>query len=116
MRFLNCLYAFLGWAIVALGGAHMLTTFRLSVSSPVGKVWFFGSGIAMALVGAINLLHHAYGQTALGLRIVCRSANFFLTIFIIVAGTITHAGIVEWIIILGLLLGALILSFVQPGA
>lgn len=114
MRILNRVYAVLGWAIVALGGLHMLSTFRLSASSPASRVWFFGSGIAMALVGALNLLHRSYGQLAPGLRVVCRSANVALTLFALVAGQITHSTIAEYILILGLLGGALLLSCLRP--
>lgn len=112
MRVLNRIYAFLGWAIIGLGGLHMLTTFRLS-SSPAFRVWFFGSGIALVLVGAINLLHRAYGQSAPGLRAVCRSANIFITLFAAVAGTATRASIAEFVIIVGLLGGATALSFLR---
>jgi len=111
MRIVNRLYAFLGWAIVALGGLHMLTTIRLS-STPAFRVWFFGSGLAMALVGALNLLQRAYGPAAPGLRVVCRIANVFLTLFAAVAGALTRASLVEYLVILGLLGGASILSFV----
>jgi len=115
MRILNRLYALVGWAIVAVGGVHMLTTFRLSASSPVSRVWFFGSGIAMALVGALNLLHRSYGQLAPGLRLVCRSANVTLTFFAIVAGQVTHASLAQYILIVGLLGGAFLLSCLRPG-
>jgi hypothetical protein len=112
MRIVNRLYAFVGWAIVVLGGLHMLATIRLSASTPAFRVWFFGSGIAMALVGALNLLQRAYGPAAPGLRVVCRIANVFLTLFAVVAGALTGASLVEYLVILGLLGGASILSFV----
>ena len=111
MRIVNRLYAFLGWAIVALGGLHMLTTIRLSASSPAFRVWFFGSGLAMALGGALNLLHRAYGRSAPGLRIVCWFANVFLTLLGAVGGALTGASIAEYIVIMTLLGGAFILSF-----
>ena len=112
MRSLNRLYAFVGWAIVALGALHMLTTIRLSASSPAFRVWFFGSGIAMALVGFLNLLHRAYGHSAPGLRIVCRTANILLTLFAVAAGALTGATAAEYILIMSLLCGASALSFV----
>ena len=111
MRTVNRLYAFVGWAIVALGGLHMLATLRLSASTPAFRVWFFGSGLAMALGGALNLLHRWYGRSASGLRIVCRVANVLLTLFGAFAGAITGASLAEYIIIMSLLGGALILSF-----
>ena len=111
MRIVNRLYAFVGWAIIALGGLHMLATIRLSASTPAFRVWFFGSGMAMALGGALNLLNRAYGHSAPGLRIVCWMANTLLTLLSAVAGALTGATVVEYILIMGLLGGACILSF-----
>ena len=110
MRFTNRLYAFTGWAIVALGGLHMLATLRLSASTPAFRVWFFGAGLAIAFGGALNLLHRAYGRSAPGLRIVCWLANILLTIFGTVAGWVTRASLMEYLVILGLLGGAFVLS------
>lgn len=108
---LNRLYAFLGWAIVALGGLHMLATIRLSASTPAFRVWFFGAGLAIALGGAVNLLNRTYGESARGLRIVCRIANVLLTLLGAVAGPLTGASAPEYILIMSLLGGALVLSF-----
>jgi putative Ca2+/H+ antiporter (TMEM165/GDT1 family) len=113
MRIVNRLYAFVGWAIVALGGLHMLTTIRLSASTPAFRVWFFGAGLAMALAGALNLLHRAYGSSAAGVRIVCWTANILLTLFAAVAGAVTGAGMAEYVLIVGLVGSALILSFIR---
>jgi hypothetical protein len=113
MRIVNRLYGFVGWAIVALGGLHMLTTLRLSASTPAFRVWFFGSGLAMSLVGALNLLHRAYGRSAAGLRMVCWTANIVLTLFAVAAGAFTGASIAEFVLVLGLVGGALILSFIR---
>jgi hypothetical protein len=91
----------------------MLAILRLSASTPVFRLWFFGSGMAMALVGALNLLHRAYGHSAAGVRIVCWTANILLTVFALAAGTLTHASITEYVLIVTLIGGALILSFVR---
>ncbi len=88
---LSRVYATIAWVIVAIGLLHMATTFRLATSSPSTRVWFFGSGLATALVGALNLLHRAYGSSALGLRVVCRSANLLLFLFAFVAGRLPGA-------------------------
>jgi putative Ca2+/H+ antiporter (TMEM165/GDT1 family) len=110
MNLFNRLYAFVGWAIVALGALHMLATIRLSASTPSFRVWFFGSGLAMAMGGALNLLCRAYGRSAPGLRIVCRVANIFLTLLGAIAGAVTGASMAEFILIMSLLGAALILS------
>lgn len=38
--------------------------FRLS-GPALGKLWFFGSGLAIALVGPVNVLYRAYNTTRL---------------------------------------------------
>ena len=106
-------YAFVGWAIVALGVLHMLATLRLSASTPAFRIWFFGSGMAMALAGALNLLHRAYGHSAAGVRIVCWAANTLLTLFAIAAGAVSGASTGEYIVILSLVVAALVLSFLR---
>jgi len=111
MRSLNIFYAVFGWAIVALGSLHMLSTLRLLNSTPVFKLWFFGAGMAMALVGALNLLHRAYGASALGLRIVCAGANIVLLCFAVIAGLLTSSSLVERCVIVALIGSATILSF-----
>jgi len=113
MRVLTRLYGFIGWAIVALGALHMITTLRLSASSVAFRLWFFGSGMAMALVGALNLLHRTYGRSAAGLRFVCWVANILLTAFAFVAGALTRASIAEYVLVISLVGGALILSFLR---
>ena len=110
------LYALVGWGIVVLGGLHMFTTFRLMTATPAGRVWFFGSGIAMSLVGALNLLQRKYGEDAPGLSVVCRIANVTLLVFATVAGWITHATAIEYVLIVGLLGCALVLSFFRSAS
>jgi hypothetical protein len=113
MSIVNRLYAFFGWAIVVLGGLHMLTTIRLSASTPAFRVWFFGSGLAMAFGGALNLLNRAYGRSAPGLRVVCWIANLLLALLGAVAGAVTGASVAEYVVIMGLLAGAFILSLTR---
>jgi hypothetical protein len=107
---LGPIYAVFAWLIVAIGILHMMATFRLSAGISLGNVWFFGSGLAIFLVGALNLLHHAYGVSCPGVRIVCRTGNFLLTLIAIVAGTISGASLVQRVIIWSLFGGVLILS------
>ena len=108
---LGSIYAVFAWLIVAIGTLHMLATFRASAGTALGRVWFFGSGLAIALVGALNLLHRAYGQSCLGIRVVCRTGNVFLTLLAIVAGVVTGAGLIERVVIWSVLGAVLILSF-----
>ena len=61
---LNRIHSLAAWLIVAIGMAHMLATFRLS-GPALGKLWFFASGLAIALVGAVNVLYRAYNTTRL---------------------------------------------------
>ena len=110
MKILRRIYAVFAWLIVAIGTLHMFATFRSSTGGALGKVWFFGSGLAIALVGALNLLHRTYGQFALGIRVVCRAANVLMTLLAIVIGIVTGASLPQRLLVWLLLGGALILS------
>jgi hypothetical protein len=79
-------YAAFAWVIVAIGTLHMFTTSRLPVGNAIGKIWFFGSGLAIALVGALNLLHRSYGVACFGVRFVCRIANVLLLLLVSLRG------------------------------
>jgi uncharacterized membrane protein len=110
------LYAVCAAAILALGVLHMATTFRLSSFTPAGKVWFFGSGIALALMGILNLLNRRYGLVASGLRSACIASNVVLLCFAVIAGRLTNATAVEQIVLASVLLSALILSAVRSAS
>ena len=115
------LYAILGWGIVALGVVHMLATLHIFHTLNNAALWFFSGGIALVLTGTINLLHRTYGHIAPGLRRVCIGTNILMTIFGVLSGVVTHAGITGFTLVLGLLGGATILSLsrralIQPVA
>ncbi len=104
-------YAVLSWLLAAVGALHMATTWRLTSASSFTRVWFFGSGIAMAQCAALNLLHRSYGRSAPGLRWTTRAFNVLMLGFALVAGLASGASIPELVFLLGLLAGLLILSF-----
>jgi hypothetical protein len=110
MRFL---YSFVSWGIVALGAVHMLATLHIFKTLTSAALWFFSGGIAMALIGAINLLHRAYGRNAPGLRAVCVGTNLVMLAFGIVSGAVSHANIAQLTLVLGLVGGATVLSLTQ---
>ncbi len=89
----------------------MIATTQLPAATPLFRLWFVGSGLAMVLVGALNLLQRAYGHSAPGLRMVCRAANVALTLFAIVAGKISGASPAQYVVIVSLTSAAAILSF-----
>lgn len=112
---MKLLYALSSYAILALGVLHMATTFRLS-SSPAGKVWFFGAGMALALAGVLNLLNRRYGLAASGLRIACIVTNVFMLGFAIVAGRVTGAGAAGWAMMLTVFIASLVLSAIPSAS
>jgi len=107
MRFL---YALVGWVIVALGVVHMLATLHFFKTLTSDALWFFSSGVTMALTGALNLLHRAYGLSAPGLRVVCVGTNIIMLVFGIVMGIVDRANIAQFTFVLGLVGGAAVLS------
>jgi hypothetical protein len=113
MRFL---YAIVSWGIVALGAVHMLATLFIFNALTSAALWFFSGGIAMVLTGALNLLHRAYGRNAPGLRRVCVGTNLVMLAFGIVSGAVSHANIAQFTLVLGLLVGATVLSLIRSEA
>ena len=73
----------------------------------------FGSGIALVLTGVFNLLNVRYAQTAAGLRWCCIVTNVAMSVFATIAGVVTHASMPEFIVILGLIGGATVLSVLR---
>jgi hypothetical protein len=104
------LYAFVSWGIVALAGVLMLATLHFFKTLTSAALWFFSGGIALALTGALNLLHRAYGRVAPGLRKVCIGTNMIMLAFGIVSGVVTGASVAEFALVLGLMGGATALS------
>ena len=112
---MKTLYAICAAAILALGVLHMATTFRLS-SSPVAKVWFFGTGMAIALCGVLNFLNRQYGLAAFGLRAACIGTNLLLVCLAGIAGRVTGASVAEQVVMLTVLTSALVLSALRSAS
>jgi len=102
------LYAVAGWGIVALGALHMSATRFDALTT--SALWFFSGGIALALTGALNLLNRTYGRVAPGLRWVCIGTNVVTTLFSVVLGIVDGAWPAHFVLVLGLLGGATVLS------
>jgi hypothetical protein len=96
-------YQGLGTGLVVLGLLHMAATFQAFDTISDAAVWFFGSGIAMALTGVLNLLNVRYGHAASGIRSCCIATNVAMCVFAAVAGVVTNATVPEFAIILGLI-------------
>ena len=109
---MKLLYAIASWGIVALGAVHMLATLRFRALNSAA-LWFFSGGITLVLTGTLNLLHRSYGHIAPGLRKVCIGTNIVITIFSVLAGVATHAGIAAFMLVLGLTGGATVLSLTR---
>lgn len=112
-HFVCNVYAVLAWLLAAIGVLHMATTFGLHAATPFTRIWFFGTGIAMAQCAALNLLHRTYGRSALGIRWTTRGFNIVILAFATVAGAVTGASAVELVILLGVLAAVLLLSFMS---
>jgi hypothetical protein len=103
-------YAGFGAGLVVLGLVHMLTTFRLFDELTGSAIWFFSGGIAMVLLGFLNLLNREYGRHARGMRVISVGANVLMTAFAAVAGVATQATLAEFVVVVGLVAGTTFLS------
>jgi len=108
------LYAFDSWALAALGALHMGATARKFHVLSSDALWFFSAGALLVVVAALNLLNRAYGNSAPGLRWVCVAANVLVLALSVVGGILTHASAAEWVIVLGILVSMVVLSFLNP--
>jgi len=106
-------YQVFGWSLVLLGSLHMVTTFRAFDALTGAAVWFFGAGIAMSLVGALNLLNSIYGHAARGLRLTAIATNVATIAYASLAGVASHASPVELVVILGLIASTTLLSLLR---
>ncbi len=104
------LYAALAGLVALIAALHMATTFTLTKSTPAGKVWFFGAGLAMALQAALNFLNRTHGRQVLALAWTTRVTNVALLAFGAVAGVVTRASTAEYVALVGSLAGLVVLS------
>ncbi len=76
---------FLAWGIFAIGLGHCLYTFRVfKFGQPA--IWFFGAGLAMMLLAALNLLSIQYHHGALPwLKLTVRTANLSTLVWALAA-------------------------------
>ena len=103
-------YLMLSLGIIALGMIHIAATPRLFAHLTSSAVWFASGGLAMILVGVLNLLRRAYGETARGVRLACVVANLLMTGFAFLAGYAGGASTLQFALVLGLIGGATLCS------
>ena len=106
----------IGWFFLVLGTAHNLVAMR-HPNLDAAWLWFVSGGIALWLIGAMNLLRVYYGQVAPGLRKICLAANLVVTAFCVAYAAVTGA----WrrplgIILLATCVGAIAMSVLRPPA
>ena len=78
---LNSADKFLGYAVVLLGAAQCLATFRFFREFEEPAAWWLAGGMLLALTGALSLLRLKYGAIAPGVRRVSVAANAALALF-----------------------------------
>lgn len=106
-------YLVLGWGIIILGVVHMIAATQIFAGLSARALWFVGAGIAIVLLGALNLLNHMYGADAPGLRRVSAAANVLMTVFGITGGLVSKGDLPQFVVVLGLVGGATILSLLS---
>ena len=78
---MNKAEAILAWALIGLGVVQWIATPVLFETAEEPALWFFGGGITLAIVGAMNLLRLRYGSVARGLVLVAVGSNVALALF-----------------------------------
>jgi hypothetical protein len=80
---LQQLHRAVGWAIVALGFAHVLLTPMFVPGLGEPALWFASGGGAFILAGALNILSIRYATVAPELAKVCVVTNLAVTAFLV---------------------------------
>ena len=78
---MNKAEAILGWLLIGLGVMQWIATPWFFKTAEEPAFWFFGGGITLAVVGAMNLLRLRYGAVARGLVLVSVGSNVVLALF-----------------------------------
>ena len=71
----------LAWVLIALGGAQWFATPFLFETAEEPAFWFWGGGLTLSVIGALNLLRLRYGATARGVVVVSIASNVVLAVF-----------------------------------
>ena len=69
------------WVLIVLGCLQWIATPLLFKTADEPAYWFFGGGLTLALVRALNLLRLRYGSIAQGVVVVSVIANVLLALF-----------------------------------
>jgi len=84
------MYRVAGASLVSIGALQVAATPLVLGRFEEQTLWFVTAGIAVVLVGVLNLLNLRYRRVAPGLRPVCAAANLAMAVvFVAVA---THRG------------------------
>jgi hypothetical protein len=111
---MNRLYAVLPWPVIALGLVHMGATWRFYDHVTPTALWFFNGGIVLLFAGVLNLVNRRYGADAIGLLWFCRLSNVVTLCFATIAGFVGGGGTASLVIVLGIMGGLTLLSFLRP--
>jgi hypothetical protein len=78
---MNKAEAILAWVLIGLGVMQCTAAPVFFKTAEEPAFWFFGGGITLAVVGAMNLLRLRYGAVARGLVLVSVGSNVVLALF-----------------------------------
>ena len=107
---MRIVYLVLAWLVILLGLFHLVSTARFFDALDSRAVWFASAGLALILTGVLNLLNHAYGAAAPGLRWSAIGANAVMTVFAWLAGTAGAASGAQLAAIVGLMAATTLVS------
>jgi peptidoglycan/LPS O-acetylase OafA/YrhL len=69
--------------IIVLGSLHSLLTFVFYDKFSPGALWFFGAGLALQMLGFLNVANLRHGKTDALVRILCAVSNaIFAALFV----------------------------------
>lgn len=107
---MRILYLIVSLLLCGIGVLHMATTFRAYREFNASAIWFFGAGLLLMQIGALNLFCRRQATALPALRSFTFWCNLLVTGYIFCAGLATKATLAQMIILVGATLLATLLS------
>lgn len=98
---MRSLHLIVGLLLVGIGMLHMGATFGYYREFSAGALWFFGAGLLLALIGALNLFCRRHMVALPALRTFTFGCNVLMTVYTFCSGLATKASVPQMVVLVG---------------
>ena len=107
---MRTLYLMVSLLLAGTGLLHMAATFRYHRQFSAGALWFFGAGLLLVLIGALNLFCRRHAAALPALRSFTFWCNALMCAYTFCSGLATKASVPQMLVLVGAALLASVLS------